>query len=78
MTCASMLTLFNENEDRVQNLWMSDEATYLKAKVFENNPPRTIVDLKEGIHLEINNITLKTLHNIMGSFAVRLSQYVAN
>jgi hypothetical protein len=51
---------------------------YVKSKVFENNPPRTIVDLKERIHLEINNITLATLHNVMGSFGVRLSQCVAN
>jgi hypothetical protein len=52
---------------------------YVKSKVFENNPPRIIVALKERIHLlEINNITLETLYNVMGSFDVRLSQCVAN
>jgi len=51
---------------------------YLKAKVFENNPPRNIVDLKERIRFEINNITLETLHNVIGSFAIRLLQCIAD
>ncbi|CAI6351822.1 unnamed protein product [Macrosiphum euphorbiae] len=72
-----------EEYDTDENtLFQQDSASrdtgYLKAKVFENNPPRNIVDLKERIRLEINNITLETLHNVMGSFAVRLSQCVAN
>jgi hypothetical protein len=50
----------------------------VKSKVFENNPQKTIVALKERIHLEINNITLEALHDVMGSFGVRLSQCVAN
>lgn len=51
---------------------------FLKSRVYQNNPPRTIDELKDRIRQEINNIQLQMLRNVMGSFADRVQQCIEN
>lgn len=49
---------------------------YLKSKVYQGNPPRTIEALKERIRQEVGQIPLAMLRNVMSHFKVRLEECV--
>ena len=49
---------------------------YLKSKVFQSNPPRTIEALKERIRQEVEAIPQQTLLNVVNSFVPRLQECV--
>jgi len=49
---------------------------YLKSKVYQDNPPRTIEALKERIRQEVVQIPLAMLRKVMSQFEVRLEECV--
>lgn len=49
---------------------------YLKSKVYQDNPPRTIEALKERIRQEVGQIPLAMLRNVMSHFKDRLEECV--
>lgn len=49
---------------------------YLKTRVFQNDPPRTIAALKQRIRHEIEGIPVNMLQNVMRNFQARLQQCI--